>query len=115
MTNLSRLPPLAVLTALALPGLLAAQQLSVPGTTTDSVARRAAIARLAGDAAAAYRDTNRVSCCDSSPNRHATAHFHAQPEHALVRSYEPGEDWWWCYVDEELFNVEGAPPAPSHS
>ena len=56
-----------------------------------------------------------VGCCDNSPNRHATAHFHEHPEHPLIRSYEPGEDWWWCYVDEELFNVEGAPPAPSHS
>ena len=40
-----------------------------------------------------------VGCCDSSPNRHATAHFHAAA-HPLVRSLEPGEDWMWCYVDE---------------
>jgi hypothetical protein len=31
-----------------------------------------------------------------------------------VRSFEPGEDWWWCYVDQLWFDVEGAPPAPSH-
>jgi hypothetical protein len=55
-----------------------------------------------------------VGCCDSSPNRHATAHFRAHPDHPLVRSYEPGEDWWWCYVDELMFDVPGAPPAPSH-
>ena len=55
-----------------------------------------------------------VGCCDSSPNRHATAHFHAT-SHPLVRSFEPGEDWWWCYVDELLFDVEGAPPSPSHA
>jgi uncharacterized UBP type Zn finger protein len=42
-----------------------------------------------------------VGCCDSSPNRHATAHFH-QTEHPIVRSLEPGEDWRWCYVDEVL-------------
>jgi hypothetical protein len=42
-----------------------------------------------------------VGCCDSSPNRHATAHFH-QTEHPIVRSFEPGEDWRWCYVDEVL-------------
>ena len=40
-----------------------------------------------------------VGCCDSSPNRHATKHFHATG-HAVVRSLEPGEDWKWCYVDE---------------
>ena len=55
-----------------------------------------------------------VGCCDSSPNRHATAHFHAT-SHPLVRSFEPGEDWWWCYIDELLFEVEGAPPSPSHA
>ena len=55
-----------------------------------------------------------VGCCDSSPNRHATAHHRAHPEHPLIRSYEPGQNWWWCYVDEVMFEVDGAPPAPSH-
>lgn len=54
-----------------------------------------------------------VGCCDSSPGRHATHHFH-QTQHPLIRSFEPGEDWWWCYVDELMFEVEGAPPSPSH-
>jgi uncharacterized UBP type Zn finger protein len=40
-----------------------------------------------------------VGCCDSSKNRHATGHFHAT-EHPLVRSFQPGEAWIWCYVDE---------------
>ncbi len=39
-----------------------------------------------------------VGCCDNSPGRHATAHFHATG-HPVIRSYEPGEDWGWCYVD----------------
>ncbi len=55
-----------------------------------------------------------VGCCDSSPNRHATAHFHAS-EHPLIQSYEPGEDWLWCYVDEVAFEVSSATPSPSHS
>jgi len=42
-----------------------------------------------------------VGCCDSSPNRHATKHFHAS-RHPLVRSVEPGESWIWCYVDEVM-------------
>jgi uncharacterized UBP type Zn finger protein len=40
-----------------------------------------------------------IGCCDSSPNRHATKHFHAT-SHPLVQSFQPGEDWIWCYVDE---------------
>ena len=49
-----------------------------------------------------------VGCCDNSPNRHATAHFRAT-SHPVMRSFEPGEDWGWCFVDE-LF-LEPAPRA----
>lgn len=42
-----------------------------------------------------------VGCCDSSPNRHATAHF-AESGHPVVRSAEPGEGWRWCFVDEVI-------------
>jgi uncharacterized UBP type Zn finger protein len=42
-----------------------------------------------------------VGCCNSSPNRHASQHFHAT-EHPIVKSFEPGEDWRWCFVDEML-------------
>jgi uncharacterized UBP type Zn finger protein len=44
----------------------------------------------------------KVGCCDQSPNRHATAHFH-EVGHPLIRSAEPGEDWTWCYLDEVAF------------
>jgi uncharacterized UBP type Zn finger protein len=40
-----------------------------------------------------------VGCCDSSPGRHASAHFR-QSRHPIVQSFEPGERWRWCYVDE---------------
>jgi hypothetical protein len=56
-----------------------------------------------------------VGCCDSSPKRHATAHWRSHPDPPVVRSFEPGEDWWWCFVDELLFEVDSAAPAPSHS
>ena len=36
-----------------------------------------------------------VGCCD------ATKHFQAT-EHPIIGSFEPGEDWRWCYVDEVL-------------
>ena len=42
-----------------------------------------------------------VGCCDSSPSKHATKHYHST-RHPLVRSFEPGEDWMWCYADELL-------------
>lgn len=46
----------------------------------------------------------KIGCCDNSPNRHATAHFH-ESGHALMRSAEPEEDWIWCYIDEAAFIV----------
>jgi hypothetical protein len=52
----------------------------------------------------------RVACCDDSKNQHATKHYQASG-HQLMRSYEPGEDWWWCFVDEVAFEVKDAPPA----
>jgi len=55
-----------------------------------------------------------VGCCDSSPNRHATKHFHAT-QHPVIKSFEPGEDWAWCYVDEVGVNAipafDGESPA----
>ena len=42
-----------------------------------------------------------VGCCDSSVGRHADKHFHSS-HHPVMRSFEPGEDWRWCYVDERL-------------
>lgn len=50
-----------------------------------------------------------VGCCDNSVNKHATSHFRST-QHPLIRSFEPGETWGWCYVDE-LF-IDPAPQAP---
>jgi uncharacterized UBP type Zn finger protein len=47
-----------------------------------------------------------VGCCDSSPKRHASQHA-AQAEHPLVQSFEPDEDWLWCYVDEVAMQPTG--------
>ena len=44
-------------------------------------------------------DCGHVGCCDSSPRRHATAHF-TRTAHPVITSTEPGEDWRFCYVDE---------------
>lgn len=42
-----------------------------------------------------------VGCCDNSPRRHAAAHFRTSA-HPVIRSFEPGETWTWCYVDEDF-------------
>ena len=43
-----------------------------------------------------------VGCCDNSPRKHATAHFRST-EHPVIKSFEPGEHWLWCYVDTKMF------------
>jgi uncharacterized UBP type Zn finger protein len=43
-----------------------------------------------------------VGCCDSSPNKHATRH-HAATTHPIVRSFQPGESWGYCYEDDIWF------------
>lgn len=53
-----------------------------------------------------------VGCCDSSPNRHATRHHHAT-KHPVIKSFEPGEDWAWCYEDEEMVRAIPAFPVES--
>ena len=42
-----------------------------------------------------------MACCDSSPRRHASAHFDAAG-HPVMRSAEPGEEWRWCFLDSRL-------------
>ena len=59
------------------------------------------------------QECGRTLCCDNSPNRHATKHFHGT-SHPVIRSYEPGEGWFWCYVDQLMFELAGAPAAPVH-
>ena len=42
-----------------------------------------------------------VGCCDSSVGNHATKHFE-RVGHPVMRSFEPGEAWRWCYRHELL-------------
>ena len=46
-----------------------------------------------------------VACCDSSPNRHATAHFRAT-HHAMITSAEAEETWAYCYADDQFLSAE---------
>ena len=53
-----------------------------------------------------------VGCCDNSPNRHATRHYH-QSKHPVIRSFEPGEPWGYCYADEAYAEEVRAFPGES--
>ncbi|MEA2555790.1 MAG: hypothetical protein QOI60_1121 [Actinomycetota bacterium] len=50
-----------------------------------------------------------IGCCDSSPSQHASHHA-VETRHPIVRSYEPGEDWFWDYTTEQF--LDGPPLAP---
>lgn len=50
-----------------------------------------------------------IGCCDSSPAQHASKHA-AVAGHPFVRSYEPGESWFWSFTDNEF--CDGPPLAP---
>jgi uncharacterized UBP type Zn finger protein len=42
-----------------------------------------------------------VGCCDSSKNKHATKHYH-HTKHPVMQSFQPGENWRWCFPDEQI-------------
>jgi hypothetical protein len=44
-----------------------------------------------------------IGCCDSSPSQHATAHFKSTG-HPYIRSFEPGEDWFWNFETETAYD-----------
>jgi hypothetical protein len=52
-------------------------------------------------------------CCDESPGKHATGHFHATG-HPIIERYDPPEGWGWCYDDETLVELAG-PNTPARS
>jgi len=55
------------------------------------------------------RQCGHVGCCDESPGKHATAHFHAT-RHPIIEGYDPPEGWGWCYVDGEFVDLPEQTP-----
>lgn len=53
-----------------------------------------------------------IGCCDSSPAQHATAHYKASG-HPLIRSFEPGEDWFYSFETGEAYDGPALAP-PEH-
>jgi hypothetical protein len=54
-----------------------------------------------------------IGCCDSSPSQHASAHA-AATSHPIVRSFEPGEAWFWSYVTEDFYDGPQLAPPEHH-
>jgi len=55
----------------------------------------------------------RIGCCDNSPNRHATTHFH-NTGHPIIASFEPGETWFYDYRSEQFLDGPALAPPRSH-
>ena len=44
-----------------------------------------------------------IGCCDDSLSQHASTHV-ADTGHTIIRSYEPGEDWFYSYETKEFYD-----------
>ena len=54
-----------------------------------------------------------IGCCDTSPSQHATAHAKST-SHNVIRSFEPGEDWFWDYSTDEFSEGPALAPPEQH-
>jgi hypothetical protein len=54
-----------------------------------------------------------IGCCDTSPSQHATAHAKATG-HPVIRSFEPGETWFWSYPSEDFYETGPLLAGPEH-
>lgn len=51
-----------------------------------------------------------IGCCDDSLARHASAHWR-ESGHPVIRSFEPGESWFWNFeTNDYATGPELAPP-----
>lgn len=49
-----------------------------------------------------------VGCCDSSPNRHARAHYEETGHPVIGPAESWGGDWLWCYPDDTYVKADGS-------
>jgi hypothetical protein len=54
-----------------------------------------------------------IGCCDSSPSQHASRHA-ADSGHPVVRTFEPGEDWFWSYPADDFVDGPALSPPDHH-
>jgi hypothetical protein len=51
------------------------------------------------------RICGRTGCCDTSPNKHASAHYR-ETGHPIMRALDEGQTWSWCFVDNETLEQD---------
>lgn len=56
-------------------------------------------------------ECGQIGCCDNSPAQHISKHF-AATGHPLIRSFEPGEEWFWSYTEEQFYESGPALAGP---
>jgi hypothetical protein len=54
-----------------------------------------------------------IGCCDNSPSQHATRHA-KETGHPVIRSFEPGETWFWSYLQEDFYDTGPDLAEPLH-
>ncbi|HEX3334654.1 MAG TPA: UBP-type zinc finger domain-containing protein [Acidimicrobiales bacterium] len=54
-----------------------------------------------------------IGCCDNSPSQHASAHAKGEG-HPIIRSFEPGEDWFWDYRTDDYASGPALAPPDHH-
>jgi len=54
-----------------------------------------------------------IGCCDSSPSQHARGHY-ASSGHRYIQSFEPGEDWFWDFAEDDYADGPTLAPPDSH-
>ncbi|MBB3228088.1 hypothetical protein FHW69_002723 [Luteibacter sp. Sphag1AF] len=54
-----------------------------------------------------------IGCCDESLGKHASQHAH-ESGHPVITSFEPGEDWFYDYRNDGMFDGPVLEPPHSH-
>ena len=55
-----------------------------------------------------------VGCCDNSPGQHSSKHF-ATSGHPIIKSFEPGEEWGYCFIDDLFYETLPPPDAEART
>ena len=83
-----------------------------PGSSrAATAASNASSSACSGCTSGGARRAATSAAATTRPGKHATAHFHTEA-HPIIQSFEPGEDWFYCYVDDIAFEIESTRAEP---